>query len=64
MAVLSSAQQMTIRYTETIPLTWLILGVRVNRAFELGNYTLPVTGTLGFNPSKKQASVEIALPLF
>ena len=40
------------------------IGVRVSRVVELGNYTLPVTGTLGFNPSKKQASVEITLSLF
>ena len=40
------------------------IGVRVGRVVELGNYTLPVTGTLGFNPSLKQASVEIALSLF
>ena len=40
------------------------IGLRVSRAVELGNYTLPVTGTLGFNPSLKQASVEIALSLF
>jgi hypothetical protein len=40
------------------------IGVRVNRTVELGNCNLPVTGTLGFNPSLKQASVEIALSLF
>ena len=40
------------------------IGVRVSRTVELGNYALPVTGTLGFNPSLKQASVEIALSLF
>lgn len=40
------------------------IGVRVGRVIALGNYTLPVTGTLGFNPSLKQASVEIVLSLF
>ena len=40
------------------------IGIRVSRTVELGNYALPVTGTLGFNPSLKQASVEIALSLF
>ncbi|MFN3556789.1 MAG: hypothetical protein ACK4VN_12575 [Bacteroidales bacterium] len=40
------------------------IGLRVGRRVEIGSYTLPVTGTLGFNPSLKQASVEIALTLF
>lgn len=40
------------------------IGLRVSRVVELGSYTLPVTGTMGFNPSLKQASVEIALSLF
>lgn len=40
------------------------IGLRVSRPVTLGSYTLPVTGTLGFNPSLKQASVEIALSLF
>lgn len=40
------------------------IGLRVSKSVELGNYSLPVTGTLGFNPSFKQASVEIALSIF
>ena len=40
------------------------IGLRVSRPVTLGSYTLPVTGTMGFNPSLKQASVEIALSLF
>lgn len=40
------------------------IGLRVSRPVELGSYTMPVTGTLGYNPSLKQASVEIALSLF
>lgn len=40
------------------------IGIRVARKVDIGSYTLPVSGTLGFNPSLKQASVEIALSLF
>ncbi|MFW5708531.1 MAG: hypothetical protein ACOCX0_01760 [Bacteroidota bacterium] len=40
------------------------LGLRVSRSVILGNHTIPVTGTMGYNPSLKQASVEIAISLF
>lgn len=40
------------------------VGLRVSRAATLGSYTFPVTGTMGYNPSLKQASIEIALSLF
>lgn len=40
------------------------LGMRVSRVATLGSYSFPVAGTLGYNPSLKQASVEIALSLF
>jgi hypothetical protein len=40
------------------------VGLRVNRPVTVGNHIMPVTGTLGFNPSLKTASVEIAISLF
>jgi hypothetical protein len=39
-------------------------GLRVSRPVTLGNHILPVTGTLGFNPSLRTASVEMAISLF
>jgi hypothetical protein len=40
------------------------VGVSVLKKLELGAYTIPIKGTLGFNPSLKQASLEIAMSLF
>lgn len=40
------------------------LGIRIGKNLMLGTYVIPVKGTIGYNPSLKQASVEIAMSLF
>lgn len=40
------------------------VGVAVLKKIEIGEYSIPVKGTLGFNPSLKQTSLEIAMSLF
>lgn len=40
------------------------IGLRVSRMLILGDHSIPVTGTMGYNPSLKKASVEVAISLF